>query len=137
MLTCHNRVNRLLSWNIQDDAHALLESTKLSHLSTCMFENINQPLISAFVERWHPETNSFHMPFGEMTITLHDVSFILNIPVARHPIITETSEIAISSIKTQMTSLLNMSMDELEKIWKRGTIKFDIIKSRATRENVK
>jgi len=37
--------------------------------------------ISAFVERWQPETNSFHMPFGKMTITLDDVSQILRIPV--------------------------------------------------------
>ena len=37
--------------------------------------------MSAFVERWQPETNTFHMPFGEMTITLDDVSTILGIPV--------------------------------------------------------
>ncbi|CAJ2672263.1 unnamed protein product [Trifolium pratense] len=38
-------------------------------------------LISAFVERWHPETSSFHMPFGEMTITLDDVACLLHLPV--------------------------------------------------------
>jgi len=27
-------------------------------------------VISAFVEQWQPETNTFHKPFGEMTITL-------------------------------------------------------------------
>ena len=27
------------------------------------------------------ETNSFHMPFGEMTITLDDVSSLLHIPI--------------------------------------------------------
>ncbi|GAU22880.1 hypothetical protein TSUD_376910 [Trifolium subterraneum] len=35
----------------------------------------------AFTERWHPETSSFHMPFGEMTITLDDVACLLHIPV--------------------------------------------------------
>ena len=29
--------------------------------------------MSAFVERWHKETSSFHLPVGEVTITLDDV----------------------------------------------------------------
>ncbi|CAN0846935.1 Protein MAINTENANCE OF MERISTEMS [Linum grandiflorum] len=32
-----------------------------------------------FIERWQPDTNSFHLPFGEMTITLHDVRYILHV----------------------------------------------------------
>jgi len=38
-------------------------------------------LISAFVERWHAETNSFHLPIGEMIITLDDVSSLLHLPI--------------------------------------------------------
>ena len=37
--------------------------------------------VQAFVERWQPETNTFHFPFGEMTITLDDVRQILGVPV--------------------------------------------------------
>ena len=33
------------------------------------------------MKRWQPETNTFHMPFGEMTITLDDVGTILGTPV--------------------------------------------------------
>ena len=33
-------------------------------------------------ERWHQKTNSFHLPVGEMTITLDDVACLLGIPVA-------------------------------------------------------
>ena len=36
-------------------------------------------LITAFVEGWHKDTNSFHLPVGEMTVTLDDVSSILYI----------------------------------------------------------
>ncbi|XP_073219741.1 uncharacterized protein [Cicer arietinum] len=36
-------------------------------------------LISAFIERWHRETSSFHLPFGDMTITLDDVATLLHI----------------------------------------------------------
>jgi len=42
---------------------------------------VDANLLSAFVERWHPETSSFHMPFGEMTITLYDVACLLHIPI--------------------------------------------------------
>ncbi|XP_058746234.1 protein MAIN-LIKE 1-like [Vicia villosa] len=35
----------------------------------------------AFAERWHPETSSFHLPHGEITITLDDVACLLHIPI--------------------------------------------------------
>ncbi|XP_026415832.1 uncharacterized protein LOC113311201 [Papaver somniferum] len=37
--------------------------------------------IYAFLERLCPETDTFHMPFGEMTITPDDIVQILNLPV--------------------------------------------------------
>ncbi|KAK2426979.1 hypothetical protein QL285_025597 [Trifolium repens] len=41
---------------------------------------VDPRLIFSFVERWHSETMSFHMSFGEMTITLHDVACLLHLP---------------------------------------------------------
>ena len=38
-------------------------------------------LISAFVERWHKETSSFHLLVGELTITLDDVVSLLHLPI--------------------------------------------------------
>ena len=32
-------------------------------------------------ERWHEETSSFCLPFGEMTVTLDDVSCLLHLPI--------------------------------------------------------
>jgi len=37
--------------------------------------------MSAFVERWHKETGSFHLSVGEVTITLDDVASLLHLPI--------------------------------------------------------
>ncbi|QHO12502.1 uncharacterized protein DS421_15g507480 [Arachis hypogaea] len=42
---------------------------------------LDEPLVSAFVERWRPKTHTFHMPFGECTITLQDVAYQLGLSV--------------------------------------------------------
>ncbi|MCH99123.1 serine/threonine-protein phosphatase 7 long form-like protein, partial [Trifolium medium] len=39
-------------------------------------------LLTAFTERWHPETGTFHLPIGEMTITLDDVSCLLHVLIS-------------------------------------------------------
>ena len=42
----------------------------------------NQSLIAVLVDRWRPETHTFHLPCGEMTPTLQDVSYLLGLPCA-------------------------------------------------------
>jgi len=39
------------------------------------------PLLIAFVDRWRPETHTFHLPCGEMTVTLQDMAMILALPL--------------------------------------------------------
>ena len=42
---------------------------------------VDYALITALVERWHPETYMFHLSHGEMGITLQDIEVMLRIPV--------------------------------------------------------
>jgi hypothetical protein len=40
------------------------------------------PLIAAFMDRWRPETHTFHSPVSEMTLSLEDVVMLGGLPCA-------------------------------------------------------
>ena len=44
--------------------------------------SLDRSLLTALIDRWRPETHTFHLPCGEMAPTLQDVSFLLGLPVA-------------------------------------------------------
>ena len=44
-------------------------------------------MLTAFIERWRGETHTFHLPFGEVTVTLEDVHHILDLPTEGNPLI--------------------------------------------------
>ncbi|CAL0316475.1 unnamed protein product [Lupinus luteus] len=66
--------------------HDLLEIAGFGQLSRLPSFNIDASLITAIVERWRPETHTFHLPTGECTITLEDVSMQLGISVNGLPV---------------------------------------------------
>ncbi|XBI12105.1 hypothetical protein VPH35_139021 [Triticum aestivum] len=43
--------------------------------------------LTALVDRWRPETHSFHLPCGEMTVTLEDFAMITALPIKGHALI--------------------------------------------------
>jgi hypothetical protein len=50
------------------------------------FPVMDDPLLSALVDRWHLETHSFHLPCGEMTVNLQDTAMILGLPLEGLPV---------------------------------------------------
>ena len=43
-------------------------------------------LFSAWVDRSRPKTHTFHLPVGEVTVTLQDVAMLFGLPLAGAPI---------------------------------------------------
>ena len=58
-----------------------VDASGLRPLLLTGYESISHGLVCAMAERWHEETSSFHLPVGEMTITLDDVTCLLDIPI--------------------------------------------------------
>ncbi|KAK1631505.1 hypothetical protein QYE76_005820 [Lolium multiflorum] len=46
---------------------------------------MNPSALTALVDRWRPETHTFHLRAGEMAPTLQDVSMILGLPIQGEP----------------------------------------------------
>uniref|UniRef100_A0A9I9E3X9 Aminotransferase-like plant mobile domain-containing protein n=1 Tax=Cucumis melo TaxID=3656 RepID=A0A9I9E3X9_CUCME len=63
-----------------------LEAAGFLGVSQVGFMQLDWHLITALVERWRPETHTFHMPCGECTITLQDVAVQLGLPVDGEPL---------------------------------------------------
>ena len=68
------------------EIEGLVAATRLSPMIACSVDTSDQGLISTFVERWHKETSSFHLPVGEVSITLDDVASLLHLPLLAHSI---------------------------------------------------
>ncbi|CAN1802221.1 Serine/threonine-protein phosphatase 7 long form homolog [Linum perenne] len=58
-------------------------------------------LVTALIERWRPETNTFHLVAGEATITLEDVEVLTGLPTTGSPLIVYPDERPVTDICQQ------------------------------------
>ena len=47
----------------------------------CGMKLLDHALIAELVERWRPETHTFHLPIGEVTVTLQDVEVMWGLQI--------------------------------------------------------
>ncbi|XP_021733003.1 protein MAIN-LIKE 1-like [Chenopodium quinoa] len=115
VLRCLSRTqlcSALVTWQgrLAQEHLELIDGSGLSHLPGIMFRRFDWPLISSFVERWQPDTNTFHMPFGEIKIMLHDMYHILGLRVDGSMVSTSPST---DVIRDACQITLDMTAEEL------------------------
>ncbi|KAH1220914.1 Protein MAIN-LIKE 1 [Glycine max] len=108
-LVSHGRKVTLIERPVPE-IEGLVAATGLSPLIDCSVVTGDPGLISAFMERWHMETSTFHLPVGELTMTLDDVSSLLHLPItgALHSFHALSTEEA----RFLLTELLEVSAEE-------------------------
>ncbi|XP_042515481.1 serine/threonine-protein phosphatase 7 long form homolog isoform X1 [Macadamia integrifolia] len=86
ILKCTQRIGRLADWPLHSDLVRYVTRAGLYHLSRVNGMRMDRPLITALVERWRRETHTFHLPVGEMAITLQDTAVLLGLRVHGDPV---------------------------------------------------
>lgn len=89
-LRCHEHTSKLDQWTLTRKQIELVEKAGFGYLRLIPAISLDNPLISALVERWRRETNTFHLNVGEMTVTLKDVALLLGLAIDGEPVIGTT-----------------------------------------------
>lgn len=85
-LRCHEHTSKLDQWTLTEKQMELVEKAGFGYLRLIPAISLDNPLISALVERWRRETNTFHLNVGEMTVTLKDVALLLGLSIDGDPV---------------------------------------------------
>ncbi|XP_074297541.1 uncharacterized protein LOC141628278 [Silene latifolia] len=116
-ITCYERpgaLEKLSKIKVRDGVMERVSRSGLGHLRHSLMTGLDENLISAFVERWQPDTNTFHMPFGEITILLHDVEKILGIRVDGMRVMEDGTTREEIGLKGKVATLFGLPLKEVK-----------------------
>jgi len=103
----------------------------LTPLLSSGYENISHRFVCAVTEKWHGETNSFHLPVGEMTITLDDVACLLGILITGR-LLPDRELTCEEGLEMMQADLLFTEEDAAKELTKQGGshVSFGVLKRR-------
>ncbi|CAI0403682.1 unnamed protein product, partial [Linum tenue] len=85
----HKGTTNLPAWH--DRLASYIERIGLGMLRHFMWIEIDNDPLTAMSEGWRPKTHTFHLPEGEMTITLKDLTIFTGLPISGEAIIGSTT----------------------------------------------
>lgn len=68
-------------WESDDSLRLYVVTTRLHGVSHVRNMKIDHTLMTALVKRWRHETHKCHIPVGEATITLEDITILLGLRI--------------------------------------------------------
>ena len=78
----HGHFQEMMPYDDRYTVHIqALELLAFIHMVNHGTPHMNPDAITALVDRWRPETHSFYLHTGEMTVTIQDMSMILALPI--------------------------------------------------------
>ncbi|GAU36399.1 hypothetical protein TSUD_38660 [Trifolium subterraneum] len=118
-LKCMNPGKRINSLDKPENDKAWfwdrVEASGLRPLLKTNYNHVGSGLLTAFTERWQPETGTFHLPIGEMTITLDDVSCLLHISITGKMLNHAGTSCTMEEGQDMCEELLNFSREDAQK----------------------
>ncbi|XP_050233137.1 serine/threonine-protein phosphatase 7 long form homolog [Mercurialis annua] len=85
--SCTTRRSAVLPFaRLDHRIRSMIEPTGFAGCFAMRHYSVDMQLITALVERWRPETHTFHLPGGECTVTLQDVAIQTGLPVDGHAV---------------------------------------------------
>lgn len=67
------------------------EAVGVRHYGAAAHASVQRRSSDALVDRWRPETHTFHLPSGELMVTLEDVTMILDLLIRGQAVTSNTS----------------------------------------------
>ncbi|GAU46704.1 hypothetical protein TSUD_287930 [Trifolium subterraneum] len=117
-LKCMNPGKRINSLDKPENDKAWfwdrVEASGLRPLLKTNYNHVGSELLMAFTERWQPETGTFHLPIGEMTITLDDVSCLLHILITGKMLNNAGTSCTMEEGQDMCEELLNFSREDAQ-----------------------
>ncbi|XP_021991078.2 serine/threonine-protein phosphatase 7 long form homolog [Helianthus annuus] len=92
----------------------LIHAAGFSGILQIGYKYVDYALITALVERWRPETHTFHLPFGETTVTLQDVNVLWGLPIDGLPISGADTGMSMYTVRDKCQTVLEFTPEEAD-----------------------